>query len=156
MSPPTGLFLVCVSNHAESETAVRYGCSLAKKHNGRVAILYVLEPDEFRGLLTITDAIHDEKEANAQELLKKMADICHLYYEDMPLLLLKEGKLAEEIVHAANQQSDTQMVILGIREESDRAPKLASRLADKLGSELLAPIMMIPGNISQEKLDRLI
>lgn len=153
---PEGTFLICVSGQQESEAALRFACLSARKRNAKIALLHILEPADFQGLLSVTDTIRKEKEEEAQSLLNRMADMAKLHCNTMPSLILKEGRLGEEIIKAAQEISDLRMLILGLRHDSERGPKLASRLTDKMGSELHVPLLLIPGNLTQEQIEALV
>jgi len=146
------VYLICVSDQQESETALRYGCLRAKRRNAQIAILHVVEPADFEGLLAIGDVIRQEKEEEAQTLLNRMADIANQELGVHPILILKEGNIGEEIIKTTLENSDINMVILGLRHDSKLGPKLASFLTTKMGAEMLVPLMLVPGNLTDAQL----
>ncbi len=153
---PFGTFLVCVSDQQESEIALQFACLTAKKRNAKVALLHIVEPADFQGLLSISDTIRKEKEEEAQNLLNRMADMAQQYCDITPSLILREGRLGEEIINTIKECEDLMMLILGLRNDSERGPKLASRLTDKMGDEILVPVMLIPGNLTPEQIKNLV
>lgn len=150
-----GTFLVCVSDQEESEIALRYACLRAKRLGAKVALLHIQEPADFQSLMAVTDVIRHEKEEEAQTLLNRMADIAQQFCGQTPMLILREGRLEDEIVKAITEQKDVAMVVFGLRHDSLRGPKIASKLTAQLGNNLLVPLVLIPGNLSKEQIEAL-
>lgn len=150
------ILLVCVSDQQESEIALRYACRRAKGRNAQVAILHVVEPADFEGLIPVGDVIRQEKEEEAQSLLNRMADIAGQEMERKPMLILKDGQIGSAILQSVQENSDITMVVLGLRHDSQRGPKLASWLTSKMGDEMLVPLMLVPGNLTDAQINALL
>ena len=148
-------FLVCVSDQQESEIALRYACRRAKNRGAQLAILHVVEPADFEGLIPVGDVIRQEKEAEAQELLHRMADIATQEMQSRPILLLKDGQIGSAILQSCKENADINTVVLGLRHDSQRGPKLAAWLTSKMGEEMLVPLMLVPGNLTEAQIDML-
>lgn len=148
-------FLVCVSDSPESEVAMHFACRRAKRRHAQVALLHVIEPSDFQGLISVSDVIRQEKEEAAQTFLSQMAGKASSSGVT-PALVLKEGKLGEEIVKATLENGDVIAVVLGVNHDSRRAPKLISWLTGKLGVEFLVPLIVVPGNLTDEQIDNLV
>lgn len=148
-------FLVCVSDQRESEVALRFACLRAKRRKAQVAILHVIPPNDFQGLFAITDVMNQEKEEEAQRLLGQMASLA-VQYGITPSVILREGVLGEEIVKTTLENSDVLAVVLGVQHNSPTAPKLLSWLTNRLGQDLLLPIIVVPGNLTDAQIEALI
>ncbi len=149
-------FLVCVSNSPESEVALHFACLRAKRRHAQVAMLHVIEPSDFQGLLSVSDVIRQEQEEAAQTFLNQMAEKAVAISGVMPALVLKEGKLGEEIVKATLENGDIIAVVLGAHHDSKRGSKLIAWLTGKLGLDLLVPLILVPGNLTDQQIDNLV
>lgn len=149
-------FLVCISDLQESEVALRFASLRAKRRHAQVAILHVIEPTDFQGLLSVSDVIQQEQEEAAQNLLNQLAEKAIEFSGIPPTLILKEGKLGEEIIKTTLENGDIVAVVLGVHQESKHGAKLLSWLAGKLGQELLVPIILVPGNLTDAQIDNLV
>jgi nucleotide-binding universal stress UspA family protein len=149
-------FLVCVSDQAEAEVAVRFTCLRAKRRGAQVQMLHVVEPEDFTGLFSVSEIMLKEKEEKAQQLLRRMADLAMSYSEMQPTLTMREGKLSEQILAATLENSDIIAVVLGVRHNSMNAPKLISWLTARMGQEMLVPLILVPGNLTDAQIDLLV
>jgi nucleotide-binding universal stress UspA family protein len=152
----TTTFLVCISDQHESEVALRFACLRAQKRNAQVTLLHVIPPEDFQGLFAISDMMKQEREEEAQNLLNSMAELALQCSGIRPSIVLREGILGEEIVKTTLENGDIVAVVLGVQHDSPTAPKLLSWLTSKLGQELLTPIMVVPGNLTDAQIDALV
>lgn len=149
-------FLVCVSDQQESEVALRFACLRAKRRQAQVTLLHVLPPDDFQGLFSVSDVMKQEKEEAAQTLVNHMIDLAVQCGGITPSVILKEGQLGEEIVKTTLENGDIIAVVLGVQHDSATAPKLLSWLTNKLGQDLLIPLIIVPGNLTDAQIEALI
>ena len=132
-------FLVCVDKNSESHVALRLACVKAKKRNGFVDILHVIEPTEGETLFGVSDKMRSEQEEEAKLLLHELSAIAESITGQKPKLLLKEGAVGETIVKTA-QEVQVNMLVLGVAAGSSRG-KLVAWLSSQLGDKLWMPIM---------------
>lgn len=156
VTPNSTTFLVCVSDQKESEVALRFSCLRAKRRQAQVVILHVIPPDDFQGLFAVSDRMKQEKEEETQTLLNRMADLAMQYGGITPSVMLREGHLGEEIVKTTLENGDIIALVLGVQHDSPTAPKLLSWLTNKLGQELLTPIIVVPGNLTDAQIEALV
>ena len=151
----TTKFLVCVNDTPEAMAALRFACIKVKKSGGLVDILHVMTPEELQPLFGLNEKIRDEKREVADALLKRMADEAYKLTGLTPNLLLREGKLGPEIVAAALEDYEVSMLVLGLSATSPNGHKLVSWLAPQLGDKLLIPVMLVPGNLTDQQIEEL-
>lgn len=151
----TATFLVCVSDQAEAEVALRFACLRAQHRGIQVQLLHVVEPEDFTGLFSVSEVIQQEKQENAMQLLRRMSDLAVEYADLTPDIYIREGKLNEEIIAATLENGDIIAVVLGVRHDSMNAPKLISWLTARMGQELLVPLILVPGNLTDAQIEQL-
>jgi nucleotide-binding universal stress UspA family protein len=145
-------FLVCVDSRPESEVALRLACIKAAKRNGFVDILHVMEPPEAQTLLHVSEKIREEQIENAQILLNKLAQKAEEITSKQPNLLLREGPIGETIVKVAQENNGVNMLVLGVAKSGSSRGKLVAWLSTQLGEKLMMPIMLIPGNLTEQQI----
>lgn len=148
----TEKLLVCVAGNESSPMAVRLACKKAKRLGMGVDILTVIEPMEFQPLFGLSDNLADERRSNAEALLGNLSDIAQ-EYGIMPILHLREGKLGEQILSAVMEESDVNMLVIGLSSSSTTGPRLVAWLAERMGDELPVPMLLVPDNLTDQQLE---
>jgi hypothetical protein len=69
---------------------------------------------------------------------------------------LRYAKTGDEIVATVLSDPDINMIAIGVAHHSAGRGKLAAWLSSQLGSKLLVPLLMIPGNLTDQQLQGLI
>lgn len=150
----SGKFLVCVAENEASNTALRLACKKAKRRGDRVDILTVLEPADFQPLFGgVSDKIDIEQRDKAEQLLQDLARTAYDESGIYSTLHLREGKLGEQIIAAVMEDSDVHMLVIGLMPESPTGKRLVSWLSERMGDELLVPMMLVPSNLTDQQLE---
>ncbi len=150
MKHQTIKFIVCVDGREESHVALRLACIKARKRNGEVDILHVVEPAETQPLFGVSDKMRDERIEEAQAMLADLSTMAESITGKAPRLLLKEGPIGDTIVQTA-AETDVNMLVIGVTPGSTRG-KLVSWLSTQLGEKLLMPMMLVPGNLTDQQI----
>ena len=149
-------YLVCVDARIESRVALKLACMKAIERKGTVDILHVVSPADFQTLGAIADRMKEERRQEGEALLKQLADEASAEHGITPGMILREGITGDEIVAAAMDDHDIIMLVMGIALQSNSRGKLMAWLASQLGHKLLTPILMVPGNLTDQQLSSLV
>jgi nucleotide-binding universal stress UspA family protein len=150
-------YLVCVDAREESKIALRLACMKANARGSEICMLHVIQPADFQTLGAIADRMREERKQEGQELLNTLAEEAYGTYGIRPGGLLREGSIGDEIIAAANDDTDVNMIALGIAQQGNSGRgKLAAWLAGQLGSKLFVPLLMVPGNLTDQQLQTLV
>lgn len=149
-------YLVCVDAREESKVGLRLACMKANARGSKVGILHVIPPADFQTLGAIADRMREERKREGEELLNTLADIAHATYGVRPSMHLREGQTGDEILAAAMEDTDINMLVIGVANQSSSRGKLTAWLAGQLGGKLLVPLLMVPGNLTDQQLLTLI
>ena len=95
-------FLVCVDASPPSKVAVHYACRRAKNTNGRVALLHVVQPVDFRQWSGVEEMMREEQREGAEVLLSDLARDVNAWAGLMPELMVREGRIGDEILGAVD------------------------------------------------------
>lgn len=149
-------YLVGIDQHEESRVALRLACMKANARGSQVSILHVITPADFQTLGAIADRMREERKREGQELLSQLAEEAYATYGIRPHTVLREGPTGDEILAAALEDANVNMIVIGIAEHGTGRGKLASWLSTQLGSKLQVPLLMVPGNLTDQQLHTLI
>ncbi len=69
------LFLCVVDESEEMSRALRFACRRSERAQGRVALLYVIEPAEFQHWMAVGDLMREEARAEAEEMLQVVSAV---------------------------------------------------------------------------------
>lgn len=148
-------FLVCVDRRPQSRVAVRYACWRARNTGGTVSLLHVIEPPEFQHWAAVGDVMDAERREEAGNLLDDLSLEVNDWAGVRPALLVREGEIGEEILAAVKEDSDIDVLVVGAAEPGDRRFSLITFLAEKLLGHLRVPLVVVPGNLTDEQISNM-
>ena len=144
-------FLVCVDGSPPSKVAVHYACRRAKNTEGRVALLHVVQPADFRQWSGVEEMMREERRQEAEQLLQDLAADVNAWGGVMPELLVREGRIGDEILAAIEDDPSVDLLCVGSNPAEGRG-KLVSFLAGHLAGRLSIPLIIVPGTLSDEQI----
>lgn len=144
--------LVCVTDSEHSRVALCFACHKAKNTGCPIEILHVIDAAEYQNFFSMADRMRAEKRAEAEALLSRLAEEAHAYCGLTPSLMLREGLIGEEIVATIEEDHDINMLLLGTAPDSPSRGNLFPWLASQLGKKLQIPMMIIPGNLTEQQI----
>lgn len=153
-SPRTGRTFLCVVDESEEMgAALRFACRRASNSNGRVALLYVMQPAEFQHWAAIGERMREEAREEAEELLQVVASVVEKRTGYVPACYIREGKVREEVVKLIDEEKDVSLLILGAATGTDGPGPLVTYLVEKMAGKLRIPVTIVPGNLTDEQVD---
>ena len=148
------IYLVVIDDSPEAEAALRYAARRAVKTGGGVEILTLIPPQEFIAFGGVQATIEEERRLHAEALVQGAAGTLIEESGLRPSITVREGegpRIIREII-AANP--DIAALVLGAA-ASGAPGKLVAHFAGTDAGALPVPIMIIPGSLTREEIDRL-
>ncbi|MFN3433341.1 MAG: universal stress protein [Sphingomonas sp.] len=148
------IYLVVVDDSPEAEIALRFAARRAVKTGGGVEILTLIPPQEFIAFGGVQATIEDEARQQAEALVAAAAGTLIAESGLRPAITVREGegpRIIREII-AANP--DIAALVLGAA-PSGAPGKLVSHFSGADAGALPVPVMIIPGSLTREAIDRL-
>ena len=136
-------YLVCVDGTAHSRVAVRFACLRAKN---------VIEPAEFQHWMAVEDVMKEERREETESLLQDLAAEVNEWAGVMPVLTVREGHIGEEILAAVEEDPEISFLVVGAAPPEVKRGSLISWLAGQLAGRLRIPLVIVPGNLTDEQL----
>ena len=151
---PMRTYLVVVDETEEAEIALRFAARRAAKTGGSVDILTIAEPQEFVAWGSVQATIKAEVEERAQEVANRALDMLGDEKGVLPRIVVKHGEPVAMILEAIADNPDIAALVLGAATGGAPGPLVAHFAGAEIGN-LPVPLMVIPGSLSREALDRL-
>ena len=152
---PDRVFLVVIDDSAELHQALYYACLRAKRLDGRILLAYCIVPGEFQHWVGVGELMKNEARAEAENILRTNAEWVQEITGKMPAVHLREGDSKTEIIDLINEEDGISMLILGANTAGDNPGPLVSHLTTKGACMCRIPITIVPGNLSDEDIERL-
>lgn len=151
--PSDRVFLVVVDETEEMKIALRFACRRARSTGGRVALLHVIEPADFQHWKAVEDLMREEARSEGEQLLQRLAAQVNDLAGAIPILYVREGKPADELLRLLDEEPTISILVLGANTGARGPGPLVSALTGKLVSKLRVPLTIVPGNLSDEAID---
>jgi nucleotide-binding universal stress UspA family protein len=150
--PHQRVFLVVVDSSPEMKVALRFACRRARATGGRLAMLYVTEPASAEWL-GVGEIMREERRAEAETRLQELAVDVREMSGDVPVLYVREGDPADELLRLLGEEPTISVLVLG----ADPGPKgpgpLIAALSGRLIGKLHVPMTIVPGAMTSAEID---
>ena len=148
-------FLVVVDDSEEMHAALRYACRRARHTGGRVALLRVVAPAEFQHFAAIGQLMSDEARADAEALLQRVGGEVQTQAGEVPILYVREGEPADELVALIDQEPSISVLVLAAGIGADGPGPLIAALTGRASGRLRVPLTIVPGHLTDRLIDAL-
>ena len=145
-------FLVIVDETEECAKAVTFAALHVRRTGGSVALLCVIEPDDFQHWMGVEDIMRAEAEDKAEALLARQASRIASYGSIPTESLVREGKTGEEIEALLAEDPDIAILVLAAANSAEGPGPLVSSIAARGANALRVPVIIVPGSISDSEL----
>ncbi|NDA07792.1 MAG: universal stress protein [Alphaproteobacteria bacterium] len=152
---PVRVFLVVVDDSEELHQALYYACRRAKRLKGKIALMHCILPAEFQHFAGVGELMREEAREEAEKLLRVNSEWVHELTGEYPMIYLREGDPKSELISLINEEEDISILILGADTNSESTGPLITYMTTKGASQCRVPITIVPGNLSDENIDRL-
>ncbi|MCC7272160.1 MAG: universal stress protein [Alphaproteobacteria bacterium] len=147
------VFLVVVDDSQELRVALRYACRRARRTGGRVALLYVIDTEDDGGQwMGVKELMREEKRAEAEALLSKLAGEVEQLSGGIPVLYVREGRRRDELLKLIDEDPSISILVLAASTSPDGPGPLISYLASKYAHRLKIPVTIVPGSLSEAQI----
>lgn len=149
MNDITPTILVCIDTTNASAVTLRYACLKAKKLGFAIQILSVMESSH-KNLLFGSHIIGQEKRKQLEKYLQKLIDDMQKEIEIMPVVSIREGDISTEILKEIKSMPSCMMLVFGKSHNSKSDNTVLPRIAQKIGTKIRIPIVIVPENLDEE------
>ena len=146
-------YLTVIDDTPEAEIALRFAARRAVKTGGGVEILALIPTQEFIAIGGVQATIEDEAQRHAEALVARAAGTLMEEAGLRPTITVRQGdgpKIIREIIAA---EPAIAALVLGAAASGGPGP-LIRHFAEDPGT-LGVPLMIVPGSLDREAIDRL-
>ena len=148
------IYLVVIDDSPEAEIALRFAARRAVKTGGGVEILTLIPPQEFIAFGGVQATIDEEARQHAEGLVAAAAGTLFDESGLRPTITVREGEGTRIIREMIAQDPNIAALVLGAAASGAPGPLVAHFAGTDAGA-LPVPVMIIPGSLTREAIDRL-
>ena len=147
-------YLVVVDDSAESRVALRFAARRAAKTSGRIEVLGIVEPQDFVQFGGVQAAMEEEQRLRIEGVVS--AAIGEILDESgvEANIVIQQGEAVKAVRDYVGERPDVAALVLGAAPSGNPGPLVANFTGTDAG-KLPCPVMLIPGSLSEERLEQL-
>jgi nucleotide-binding universal stress UspA family protein len=145
---------VVLDETEESEVALRFAARRAARTGGAVEILVLIRRQEFVAWGAVQATIESEALENAEALVERATAMLGSELGQKPVFKVRQGDAVDTIRATLLENPEIGALVLGAAKSGSPGPLIAHFAGADSGS-LPCPVMIIPGSLSRDVLDRL-
>lgn len=151
---PKRTYLVVVDDSAESRVALRFAARRAAKTRGSIEVLGVVEPQDFVQFGGVQAAIEEEQRLRIEGVVS--AAIGEILDESgiEARIIIRQGEAVRTVREFIGEREEIAALVLGAAPNGSPGPLVADLTGNDAGL-LPCPVMIIPGSLTEERLELL-
>lgn len=146
-------YLVVIDETAEAEVALRFAARRAARTGGTVQILALIEPAEFVAFGGVQATIEAEAREQAEALVASAAGALIEETGIRPSIIVRAGEAVPLIREVIAENPEIAALVLGAAATGAPGP-LVAHFAGADSGQLPCPVMIVPGSLDSDALDR--
>ena len=147
-------YLAVIDDKPEARTALRFAARRAAKTGGGIAILALVPAPEFVQWSGVQAAMEEEERLRVEGMVAEAAGALIKETGLTPDIIVRPGEPIAVVRDILKQRPDIAALVLGAAEDDGPGP-LVEHFAGAEAGKMSCPVMIIPGSLSDEALDRL-
>ena len=151
---PKRTYLVVIDDSPEAAVALRFAARRAAKTNGRIEVLGIVEPQDFVQFGGVQHAIEEERRLRIEGVVS--ASVGEILDESgvEANIVVRQGEPVKAVREFIGAREDVHALVLGAAATGHPGPLVAHFTGADAG-KLPCPVMLIPGNLDDERLEQL-
>ena len=147
-------YLAVIDDKPEARTALRFAARRAAKTGGAIAILALIPAAEFVQWSGVQAAMEEEARLRVEGMVAEAAGALVKETGLEPDIIVRQGEPVAVVRQLLKERPDVAALVLGAAAD-DGPGILVEHFADADAGTMTCPVMIIPGSLSDEALDRL-
>jgi nucleotide-binding universal stress UspA family protein len=147
-------YLVVVDDSDEARLAQRFAARRAQRTGGNVHLVAVTEPSQFVAWGGVQATIEEEARQKAEAVVMAAANALAEAYGITPRVSVRQGDAAALVRQIIAEDSEIAALVLGSAAAGAPGPLVAHFTGHDAGT-LPVTVMLVPGSLSEEAVDRL-
>ena len=151
---PHRTYLVVIDDSPEARVALRFAARRAAKTDGRVEVLAVVEPQDFVQWGGVQAAIEEEQKLRIEGIVSGAVGEIMDEAGVRPSIVIRTGEPTKVVREFIGSREEVAALVLGAAANGSPGPLVAHFTGNDAG-KLPCPVMIIPGSLSEERLEQL-
>jgi len=147
-------YLVVIDDSPEARVSLRFAARRAAKTHGRIEVLAVVEPQDFVQWGGVQAAFEEEQRLRIEGIVS--SSVGELLDESgvQATVVVRQGEPVKAVREHIGERDDVAALVLGAAPAGDPGPLVGNFTGNDAG-KLPCPVMLIPGGLSDERLEQL-
>ena len=147
-------YLVVIDDSEEARIALRFAARRAAKTNGRIEVLGIVEAQDFVQFGGVQHAIEEEQRLRIEGVVS--ASVGEILDESgvEAVIIVQHGEPVRTVRDYVGEREEVAALVLGAAPTGNPGP-LVSNFCGNDAGRLPCPVMLIPGGLSDERLEQL-
>ena len=147
-------YLVVIDDSPEARVALRFAARRASKTGGAVDVLAVVEPQDFVQWGGVEKAIEEEQRLRIEGVVS--ASVGEILDESgvEAKIVVRSGEAVKTVRDYIGHREEVAALVLGAAPSGNPGPLVANFCGNDAG-KLPCPVMLIPGSLTDERLEQL-
>jgi nucleotide-binding universal stress UspA family protein len=120
-----------------------------------VALFHAVPHSDYHHFAAIEELMQHEAKTDAERRLQQVAADVHRLTGRFPDLHLRQGDTLEQMHKVIAENPAIDMLVLGASAGPEGPGPIISALSGKLAGKILIPVTIVPGDLSEERIDAL-
>lgn len=146
-------FLIIADDTPEFSRVLRLASKRAEKVGGSILMLRIIPPADFQHWTSVKDIMEEEAMEHANEQLQTYHDEIKRISGVDAEIVIRNGKPEEVISEIIAEDHDIHLLVLGADVDGDPGPLIRS-FREVLLNVLHMPVLVVPGNMTDEEIDK--
>ncbi|HKX91761.1 MAG TPA: universal stress protein [Sphingomicrobium sp.] len=153
-SEPKRTYLVVIDDSPEAGIALRFAARRAAKTDGRIEVLGIVEPQDFVQFGGVQAAFEEEQRLRIEGVVS--ASVGEILDESgiEAKIIVQHGEPAKTVRDYIGEREEVAALVLGAAPSGNPGPLVANFCGHDAG-KLPCPVMLIPGSLSDDRLEQL-
>ena len=135
--------------------ALQYACARSKKTNRKIMIAAFIEPLDVLTTKGVSEIMQNEAREEAEKRIKYASKIVRESTGSVPVVQIREGEVIHELKSLIDEEKNINVLVIGANvDEKEKNPgPIINSLVSKELSNFRIPIMIVPGNFTNEHIN---
>ncbi len=148
-------YLIVIDDSEECDRAIYFAAKRCARISAGLVMLAVTDIEGFDQWLGVGDVMKQEAQDEADKVLETAAARCRELAGLEPERIVANGLKADAIKSLINEDRDIIFLVLAASAGTEGPGPLVSLLAGKAAGTFPVPIVIVPGDLSNEEIDSL-
>ena len=146
-------FLIIIDESKELEKAIYFAANRAIHTDGKLSLLYIVDPAVNAQWSRIENLIEQEATSEAKKLCRVWAQKIKSRFDIESEIIIKMGDRCEELLKLVEEDKNIRFLVLASSANNEEPGPLIKALTGKKIKYLSIPMVVIPGSLSEKEID---